>query len=65
MEEKEKPTHTVYCFTDKEKTKHLSGVDNAAKYANELLRKGYKVKIYPYQPPKKYIDYVAERGPHG
>lgn len=58
-------THTVYCFDDKELTKHFIGVQAAAKYANELLRQKYKVKIYQYRKSKSYIDYVAERGPDG
>lgn len=58
-------THTVHCFDDKAKRRHFKGIEAATRYANELLAEGHKVKIYPYGPPKKYIDYVAERGPDG
>lgn len=54
-------THTVRCFDDKTLTKHFAFVNQAAAYANQLLRAGHKCKIYPYREPKKYIDYVAER----
>lgn len=53
-------THTVHCFDDPSLRKHFMEVEAASRYANELLGKGHQVKIYPYQLPKKHIDYIAE-----
>jgi hypothetical protein len=61
----EKYTHTVHCFDDKLLRKHFAGIEAATEYANELLGQGYKVKIYPYRQPRKYIDILVERGPNG
>lgn len=58
-------THTVHCFDDKSKRQNFTNITEAAAYANKLLAGGHKVKIYPYSPPKQYIDFVAERGPNG
>lgn len=56
-------THTVHCYDDKSLRKHFEGVEAAATYANTLARQRHKVKIFPYTPPRKYIDYLVERGP--
>ncbi len=61
----DQPTHTVHCFSNKELTKHFPNIRDAAKYANNLLAKKHQIKIYPYRPPRNYIDIVAERGPDG
>lgn len=58
-------THTVRCFDQKDLTKPFTNIKQATKYANQLLRDGHKIKIYPYREPKRYIDYLAERGPNG
>jgi len=58
-------THTVYCFTDKALTAHLTSQSAAAAYANKLLRQKHQCKIYPYSEQRSHIDYVAERGPDG
>lgn len=42
-----------------------TGKNSAVNRVNELLRKGYKAWMRPYSPPKRYIDYIAERGPEG
>ncbi len=52
---------TVHCFNDKSKRRHFYSQAAAINYANDLSRKGYKVKIYPYTPPKRPVDYAAER----
>jgi hypothetical protein len=57
--------HTVLCFTDKTKTKYFVELTEATTYANKLLRAGHKCKIYPYRPPRRYVDILAERGPNG
>lgn len=54
-------THTVLCFTDKGKRKNFTNKQEAIDYANSLLREGHKCKVYPYRPPKKYIDIMLER----
>lgn len=59
----EKFTHTVHCFTNKKLRKHFESEAAAVKYANELLKKGEKAKIYPYRPVRRYIDLLAEEGP--
>ncbi len=59
---------TVHDFTDKSKRRHFvhkTGPQGAVEYANALLAKGHRVKIFPYSPPRRYIDIVAERGPDG
>jgi hypothetical protein len=58
-------THTVYCFTDKTRSKHFVTLARATEYANKLLVLGHKCKIYPYRLPRKYVDILAERGPNG
>lgn len=58
-------THTVVCFDDKTLTKSVEGVEEAAEYANKLLKENHQVKIYPYRPKKSYVDIVAKRGPDG
>ncbi len=65
MEQQPNYTHTVMCWTDKTLRKSFEGIEAATAYANELLRAGHKVKIYPYRPPRRYVDIVAERGPNG
>lgn len=54
-------THTVVCFSDGNKRRHFHNINDASTYANELLRAGHKCKIYPYSPPKRPVDYAAER----
>jgi hypothetical protein len=65
----EQLTHTVHCYSDKSKRKHFTSkqeaVTYAVTYANSLLSQGLKARIFPYSPPKKYIDILAERGPNG
>lgn len=56
-----KYTKTVRCFSDRTKDAHFETVEAAAKYANDLIRAGlHQVKIYPYSPPKRPVDYIAE-----
>jgi hypothetical protein len=57
--------YTVHCFTDKTKRAHFLDVQDAIRYANKLLRAGEKAIIYPYRPPRRYVDILAERGPNG
>ena len=54
-------THTVVCFSDANKRRHFHSVLEATTYANELLRAGHKCKVYAYSPPKRPVDYAAER----
>lgn len=66
----EQLTHTVHCYSDKSKrkhftSKHFTSKQEAVTYANSLLSQGLKARIFPYSPPKKYIDILAERGPNG
>lgn len=61
----QKYTHTVHCFDDKTKRQHFTSHREAVAYANQLLRAGHKAQIYPYSLSKRYIDYLAERGPDG
>ena len=58
-------THTVYCFNNKKLTKNFTDGGPAYDYAIRLLRLGHKCKIYPYRPPRRYVDILAERGPNG
>lgn len=55
-------TKTVKCFTDQSLTRHFWGVEDAAAYANELLAQGHKVQLQDYRKPRRYVDYIAERG---
>lgn len=59
---KEELRFTVRCFDTRSLRAHFSEVEAASDYANRLLRSGHKAKIYPYQPPKTYVDYLAEEG---
>lgn len=54
-------THTVHCFTDPTLRKDFTNLREATAYANKLLARGEKVKIYPYHLPKRPVDYAAER----
>lgn len=63
--EEQQYTHTVHVWTNKALRKHFAGIEAATAYANDLLKQGHKVKIYPYRPVRRYIDIVAERGPNG
>lgn len=67
MESNNQPnyTHTVHCYTDRTRRRHFEGIEAATAYANDLLRQGEKAKIFPYRPPRRYVDIVAERGPNG
>lgn len=56
---------TVHCNTDKSKRRHFVSQAEAVAYANDLLRSNHKVRIFPYRPPRRYIDILAERGPNG
>lgn len=42
-----------------------TGKEGAIPRVNALLRKGYKAWLRTYSPPKRPIDYIAERGPNG
>jgi hypothetical protein len=53
-------THTVHCFDDKAKRKHFTNRREAVAYANRMLVKGHKARIFPYAPRKQYVDIVAE-----
>jgi hypothetical protein len=61
----EQLTHTVHCYSDKSKRKHFTSKQEAVTYANSLLSQGLKARIFPYSPPRRYIDILAERGPNG
>lgn len=63
--EEVKFTHTVHCFDDKSLRKHFEGIEAATEYANKLLREKHRVRIFPYTPPRRYVDIVAARGPNG
>lgn len=65
MNEKQQFTKTVLCTDNKSLTKHFATQAEAVDYANELLAAGHKVRIVDYRPPKKYVDYLAERGKDG
>jgi len=58
-------THTVYCFSDKTRSKNFINLPRATEYANKLLSSDHKCKIYPYRQPHSYVDIIAERGPNG
>ena len=53
-------THTVHCFDDKSLRRHFVGVEAATAYANDLLRGGHKVKIFPYKPFSR-VDFMAAK----
>ena len=55
-------THTVVCFTGgPDKRRHFYSIQEASAYANQLLASGHKCKVYAYSPPKRPVDYAAER----
>lgn len=58
--ESEQYTHTVVCFTEDNKRYDCASHQQAIDKANALLRLGHRCKIYPYRPPRRYVDFVAE-----
>ena len=57
-----KPTHTVFDNTTGERYDYAD-FNTARICANRLLAAGHKIRLKPYSPPKRYIDYLAEQGP--
>jgi len=57
----EEYTHTVVVYTEPKKRLHFCSKKAAINYANIQLRKGVKVRIYPYSPQLSYADHLIER----
>lgn len=53
-------TKTVWCNSDRAKTRHFVNPATASAYANDLLRQGHQVRLRDYKPAKSYVDHVAE-----
>ena len=52
--------HTVRCFSDRSLDAHFEQMKDAIEHVNGLLAQGYKAKLYPFRPPKRYVDFLAE-----